>query len=259
MTVHYHGTPISPRAELLKLAGKNFCVSFFDPRDVDVCHQLGQSVLLDNGAYSYWTRNKGEQPFGGWYNDEYHYRGYKSSALYRQYVDWCEKWTAHRSTWCIIPDTIDAGAAGAEQNENLILCWPQSIISKAQAAPVWHVDEPVDRLLFLVTKGWPRICIGSAGRFANVGDDNWRRRMDHVFNRLCKGTGRVPVWLHMLRGMKLCRPEWGYPFASVDSTDVARNFKDGFPINIKARAENWDKDQCKSSWNPRMEQMEMEH
>jgi hypothetical protein len=28
MTLHYHGTPLSPTTELMKLAGKCFCVPF---------------------------------------------------------------------------------------------------------------------------------------------------------------------------------------------------------------------------------------
>ncbi|PLU16204.1 MULTISPECIES: hypothetical protein [Sinorhizobium] len=41
--IHYHGTPISPVAALLELAGRHFCVSFARPDDVVRCHQIGQS------------------------------------------------------------------------------------------------------------------------------------------------------------------------------------------------------------------------
>lgn len=37
MTVHCHGTPLTPRSELVRMAGKHFCVSFADPRDGDWC------------------------------------------------------------------------------------------------------------------------------------------------------------------------------------------------------------------------------
>jgi hypothetical protein len=253
MTIHYHGTPITPRSELLKLSGRHFCVSFKNPRDIDVCHQIGQSVMLDNGAFSYWMAGNGEQPFGGYYSDDKNFRGYRGTELYFRYVEWCEKWCEYQTTWCIIPDAIDSGA---EENERLMDLWPLKSISKRQAAPVWHLDESVDRLETLITNrgGWPRICIGSAGRFANVGDASWRRRIDHVFNRISNAYGRVP-YLHMLRGMQLCRPEWGYPFASLDSTDVAQNH--AVNGNIVARADGWDGSQCPPIWTPRMEQKEL--
>ena len=253
MTLHYHGTPITPRSELLRLAGHSFCVSFKNPNDVEVCHQIGESVMLDNGAFSFWKAGNGEQPYGEWYNDHKNWRGYRATGLYSRYVEWCVKWTAYRTTWVVIPDAIDAGA---EVNENLMNLWPLNEVSKQQSAPVWHLDEPIDRLKFLITNrgGWPKICIGSAGRFANVGDAAWRRRMDHVFNRIATTYGRVP-WLHMLRGMQLCRPEWGYPFASLDSTDVAQNHH--ISKNARARAESWNAAQCPAEWHPRMEQQEL--
>ena len=40
-----------------ELAGKNFCVSFAKPQDVKTCHAIGQSVMLDNGAFSVWKRD----------------------------------------------------------------------------------------------------------------------------------------------------------------------------------------------------------
>lgn len=52
--IHYHGTPITPRAVLHELAGRNFCVPFSDARDVGICHEIGQSVMIDNGAFSFW-------------------------------------------------------------------------------------------------------------------------------------------------------------------------------------------------------------
>jgi hypothetical protein len=58
VVIHYFGTPITPRPALHALAGRSFCVSFADPRDVEVCHEIGESVMLDNGAYSFWTQDR---------------------------------------------------------------------------------------------------------------------------------------------------------------------------------------------------------
>ena len=44
--IHYHGTPITPRSELMKMAGKCFCVSYAESRDADWCLKNGQSILF---------------------------------------------------------------------------------------------------------------------------------------------------------------------------------------------------------------------
>ena len=56
--LHYHGTPITPKAELEKLKGKHFCVSYADPRAADWCVSNAQSIMWDNGAFSTYTRGK---------------------------------------------------------------------------------------------------------------------------------------------------------------------------------------------------------
>ncbi len=225
--LHYHGTPISPRAVLGKLAGRCFCVSYAAPQDVAVCHEIGQSVMLDNGAFSFWRQGKATDWHG--------------------YYDWAERWLEHPTTWAVIPDVID----GAEEdNDRLLIQWFQRRLPKG--APVWHMHEPIDRLKRLA-HGYERVCIGSSGQYATVGDDRWRRRMDEAMNALC-GSGPVPVWLHMLRGMALSGSE--YPFASVDSTDVARNHNR--PQNDALEmALRWDGRQNPGRWAWR-EQLELE-
>lgn len=219
--IHYHGTPITPRTVLGRLAGRSFCVSYADPRDVTVCHQIGQSVMLDNGAFTFWKQGKAT----GWDG----------------YAAWVEPWLDYKTTWCVIPDVIDGTV---EENDRLIVGWPRSLFP--QSAPVWHLHEPIDRLLELAWR-WPRVCIGSSGQYATVGDGKWHRRMERAMNRLC-GNGPVPVWLHMLRGMALAGSE--YPFSSVDSTDVARNHN--LPRNDALEmALRWDGKQCPARWSVR--------
>jgi hypothetical protein len=104
------------------------------------------------------------------------------------------------------------------------------------------MHESIDRLKSLCD-AWERVCIGSSSEYAEVGADKWHRRMTEAMNAICK-TGRVPAWLHMLRGMAAA--QWGYPFASVDSTDIARNHNRGVP---PARmADRWDAVQCAPFW-----------
>jgi hypothetical protein len=214
--IHYHGTPISPRTVLLSLTGRCFCVSYARPEDVEVCHEIGQSVMLDNGAFSVWRRGA-EPDWPGYYT-------------------WAEPWLEHRTTWAVIPDVIDGDT---DANDQLIREWPFG----DRGAPVWHMHEPIDRLLGLADS-WPRVCVGSSGTYATVGDDRWHRRMEEAMNALC-GNGPAPVWLHMLRGMALATGP--YPFASADSTDIARNHNR--PQNTaRAMADRWDGLQTPARW-----------
>lgn len=213
--IHYHGTPITPHSVLAGMGGRSFCVSYAEPRQVAVCHEIGQSVMLDNGAFSFWKTGK-QTDWDGYY-------------------EWVEPWLQHHTTWAVIPDVIDGTV---EENDRLVAEWPYP----EKGAPVWHLHEPVDRLLELAR--FPRVCVGSSGDYATVGDAKWHRRMEQAMNALC-GDGPSPVWLHMLRGMALAGSH--YPFASVDSTDVARNHNR--PQNdALSMALRWDALQCPSSW-----------
>lgn len=232
MTLHYHGTPITPPARLEELAGRNFCVSYADSRDAARCHSLGQSVMLDNGAFTFW-RKAGLQMHPDWWHT---------------YYGWAEPWLEYHTTWAVIPDVID----GTEEENDLQLAkWFQRRLPRG--APVWHMHESLDRLKRLCV-GYERVCIGSSGQYATVGSPSWHRRMEEAMNELC-GNGPPPVWLHMLRGMAMVNE--GYPFASVDSTDVAQNHSR--PQNTPERmAARWDAIQAPSRWRLRGRQLEIE-
>ena len=196
--IHYHGTPLTPRSALYTMAGKNFCVSFANPEDANVCLQIGQSVLWDNGAYSLFTRGQ--------------------DVDWGKYYKWLEGKLGHPH-WAVIPDVIDGGE---RENNKLISEWPHPY---DLSAPVWHLDESISRLLRL-TQSFRRVCFGSSGRYWQIGTVEWERRMDDAFNALAK-EGHLP-WVHMLRGLGLGGKRW--PFASADSANVARNYKDGFVL-----------------------------
>ncbi len=225
MTIHYHGLPVTPLAVLYELAGNHFCVSHAYPEQVRIAHEIGQSVVLDNGAFSAWRQGKG--------------------VNWPSFYAWCETWFAYPNTWGIIPDVITGTEA---QQDLLIRQWPHG----SSGAPVWHMHESVERLLGLIER-WPRVCIGSSNEYAVVLSDMWRARMDETWNAIVKTFGRTP-WIHMLRGMQLVFHPW--PFASVDSTDVARNHNR--PQNsAKAMADRWNARQCPGIWVPTMEQMDL--
>ncbi len=229
--IHYHGTPITPRSVLHTLAGKNFCVSYAANQDVATCHQIGQSVMLDNGAFSLWKLN----------SKAYTY-------VWDAFYSWAQPWLEFHTTWAVIPDVIGGSES---ENDRLVSQWFALMGSYRQAAPVWHLHESLDRLQRLV-RGFDRVCFGSSGAYAVIGNPRWNARMNEVFNLICKGSGRPPAQIHMLRGMSLAGSI--YPFTSVDSTDVARNHNR--PQNTaKAMADMWDAQQCPARWVAAAEQM----
>jgi hypothetical protein len=224
LTIHYHGTPLTPRDQLWLMAGKNFCVSFANPSDADVCLRIGQSVMWDNGAFSLHTRGKPVD----W------------AAYYR----WLEPRLGHPH-WAVIPDVIDGDV---EANAELVRQWP---FRREVAAPVWHLAEPLDVLLGLA-QDFGRVCFGSSGAYWQVGSDAWSRRTDEAFNELAR-RGPLP-WVHMLRGMAVAGKRW--PFASVDSVNVARNFKDTDSCP-EAMARVIDAVQCPIRWKTQPQQMDL--
>jgi len=219
---------------LFELAGRNFCVPFSDPRDLEMCHQIGQSVMIDNGAFYYWKRNKLQNTPHSW------------SSYYR----WVRPWLDFHTTWCVIPDVIDGTE---EENDALIQEWCSNVgVMGMRAAPVWHIHESFRRLDCLIA-GWPRICFGSSGEYAQLNTTRWNNRMNEVFNHICRGRGVTPSWIHMLRGMSLAGSD--YPLSSVDSTDVAQNH--WIKNNPDERAKKWDALQCPAIWTTKAEQMPM--
>jgi hypothetical protein len=219
--MHYHGTPITPRSKLYELAGRNFCVSYSDPRDVEVCHQIGQSVMLDNGAFSAWTQGR--------------------AVDWQEWYDWVQPWLEYRTTWAVLPDSIDGDE---HTNDHLASEWAWMLSGLGQVVPVWHLHENISRLSRLVDQ-FGRVCFGSSGDYRDVGTDKWHRRVAKAFDTLSDDFGRVP-WVHMLRGMSLSGGI--YPFASVDSTDVARNHKRQHN-NARAMADRWDSLNCRARWH----------
>ena len=218
MTIHYHGLPITPTdPAMLALSGKHFCVSYADPRQVKRAHEIGQSVMLDNGAFTAFTQKR----VMDW------------SKVYA----WMDPWLDYATTWAVIPDEIDAGS---QAQDALLRDWP---FGKRKGAPVWHTSEPLDRLLRLVDDGWDKVCFGSTDEHWHVMGKEWRLRMDETFTLLANTYKRTP-WIHMLRGMNAVKSV--YPFASVDSTDVGRNHnRKKNPLEM---AERWDAMQCPPGW-----------
>lgn len=192
--IHYHGTPITPKSELLGMRGRHFCVSFAEPRDIDECMRIGQSLMLDNGAFTAFTQGRPLDVFG--------------------FYAWVEQHLSHPH-WAVVPDVIEGTI---EQQRDMMRGWP---FPKDLSAPVWHLGLSIDWLLELIDE-WPRICLGSSAEYWKVGSPAWTSRMDEVFEAITSRRRYLP-WIHGMRMLSQSGERW--PLASADSTNVARNYK----------------------------------
>jgi hypothetical protein len=206
------------------MAGKHFCVSFANPGDADWCLAHGQSVMWDNGAFTAYTQGKDFDPAA--------------------FAAWVEPRLGHPH-WAVVPDVIDGDVDAQRERAKT---WPHP---RDLSAPVWHLHLSIEWLKELADN-WPKVCFGSSGAFWQVGSEAWERRVDEAFNAL-ERTGRRP-WVHMLRGLAMAGDRW--PFASADSVNVARNFKDTNTCPERM-ARRIDAVQCPVRWNMRPQTVDM--
>lgn len=190
--IHYHGTPITPKHALESMAGEHFCISYFRPDSLKTCQRIGQSLMLDNGAFSCKTRGV---PFD-----------------LHGFYEWVDPILGHPH-WAVVPDVIDGTV---EQQREMVKTWP---FGKQFGIPVWHLAMPIDYLLELAND-WGRVCFGSSGMYWQVGSPAWSARMDEAFNALARAFNRLP-WIHGMRMLGQGGNQW--PLSSADSTTVALN------------------------------------
>ena len=197
------------------LRGRHALIPYPRPEDLGCALDVCQTIVVDNGAFSAWKSGK---PILDWH----------------PYYEWLESFYRHPAfQWAIIPDVID----GDEQaNDELIEEWPEHI----PGVPVWHLHESLDRLERLISEiRWRCVAWGSSGEFHQPGAEKWKRRMLEAMEVACDEHGMMRKPGH---GLRMADPSIAtkYPFASVDSTNVAQN-KGGnrvypFPSDIQ-RAE----------------------
>lgn len=194
--IHYHGLPITPGTACATAvsAGHAF-VSFAHPDQLGIAIEVCQSFALDNGAFSAW---RGGAPITDWW----------------PYYEWVMDIRRRPGfDFAVIPDVIDGDEAA---NDALVEAWPL----ETEGAPVWHMHESIERLVRLCE--WPRVCIGSSGQFATVGDARWWGRIAEAMNAICDDDGFPRTKVH---GLRMLDPEVfsRLPFASADSTNIGRN------------------------------------
>lgn len=205
-----HGTPITPRSQLEKMRGASFCVSYYAPDQLNDCIGLlgpDSMLLLDNGAFSAWRK--------GCTMDD---------AYWQRYWDWATDILSHvDQAVAVIPDVIDGDAA-----ENMAMI--NAALDRVQHAehrlmPVWHLHESLDELQQIVELGFRWIAFGSSGQYSVVGTPAWDARIDAAFatiHQACDRFDELHPRVHMMRGLGQL-PRGRHPFASADSTNVARN------------------------------------
>ena len=208
--IRYHGTPITPDAAAVQiLKGRHGLVSFERTEQLGLVAEMCQSFVLDNGAFSHWRAGKG-------------------SVDAVAYAAWVRDWFRHPGfDWCLIPDIID----GSEQdNRTLIEEW-MAVNPDLESVPVWHLHESLEWLRWLAAN-FGRVAFGSSGDFSQPGSEAWEERMNKAFAVVCDEHGRPTVKVH---GLRMMDPTLfsRFPFASVDSCNVARN------IGIDAKWESF--------------------
>lgn len=199
--IHYHGTPVGgSRQDTARfLMGRHALVPFIRPDDLSPVLECCQSFVLDNSAFSYWQKGKGEVPF-------------------LEYVNWVSSVSRHPNfDWCLIPDKID----GTEkENSDLVNRWLRMGVD-AKGVPVWHMHESLDWLDYLV-KNFEWVAFGSSGQWATPGTSGWWKRIAEAMEVACDTEGRPRAKFH---GLRMLDPAifTKLPFSSADSTNASVN------------------------------------
>lgn len=195
--IHYHGLPVTPvGACVTAVSGGHAFVSFAHADQLPIAVEVCQSFALDNGAFSAW---KSGGPVTDW-------------SAYYEWVGGLMRYP--HCDFAVIPDVI---GGSEDDNDALLAEWPHGDFG----APVWHLQSSLERLERLCAD-YPRVCLGSSGEYATVGDAKWWDRMAQAMNAICDADGFPPTKLH---GLRMLNPEVfsRLPFASADSTNIGRN------------------------------------
>lgn len=196
--IPYIGLPITPEpCAYVAIRGGHAFVSYFRPDQLSLAAEVCQSFAIDNGAFSAWRSGNPVKDWAAFYD----------WAADCQRIPTCD--------FAVVPDVIDGTE---EQNDALLAEWP---LPRHFGAPVWHLHESLERLVRLVNE-WPRVCFGSSGEFDTPGSPAWWDRMRLAMLVACDMRGRPLAKFH---GLRMLNPKifTRLPFASADSTNIARN------------------------------------
>lgn len=202
--IHYHGGPMWGGEECFNALYKDRCalVSFARPEQLKKVVKVAKSVVLDNGAFSTWKKQKKSGEILCW------------DAHWTRYYLWIVKWIG-LIDWFIIPDVIEGSE---DENDRLVDRVPASLVNKA--VPVWHSDESLDRLASLC-KRFNRVAIGLCGPHRITMSKAAQDRLQEAFTRIYVEES-IEVKIHGLR-MLDGRVLGKFPLDSGDSSFVAVN------------------------------------
>lgn len=195
--IHYHGTPITPNTACAKvLRSRHAFVSYLHNSQLDIVIEQCQSFAVDNGAFSAWKSGK----VIDW-------------SLYYQWVDKIKN--LPNFDFAVIPDVIDGDEIA---NDDLIKDCP---IDYKYMSPVWHMHESIERFYDLCHR-FSRVCIGSSGEFATVGNKQWWARINLAISEVLDDYGQPITKLH---GLRMLNPNvfTRLPLSSADSTNIGQN------------------------------------
>lgn len=195
--IHYHGGPITPLPAAHRAwQGGHAFISYARPDQLDMIGAITQSFAVDNGAFSFWKSGR--------------------SIDWNDYYRWLADVINHpRCDFAIIPDVIDGSEA---ENDELIQSCP---FPAHRMAPVWHINEPITRLIRLAGE-YPRVCIGSSGVFDVKTPRKFIGRIKTAIRFICDEKDQPICKLH---GLRMLNPKifTRIPLSSADSTNIAMN------------------------------------
>ena len=212
----YHGTPITPNSVFEEhMRFRNALVSFARTDQFKLSLVHAKEIMIDNGAFSIWTKNKRSKN--------------PKKMNWDSYFSWIDNVYAEITDY-IIPDVIDGSEA-----ENDYLLTEDNLMT---GIPVWHVNESFDRLERLASD-YHYIAFGSAGEYGTLGTAKWHDKVGQAMKILSDDDGYPKIKVHMLRCLnhKIFSM---YPFYSGDSTNLARNHARDTPEKILERLQDKD-------------------
>jgi hypothetical protein len=207
-----YGLPLNPMPKLNELAGASFCVSY-GTRD-KLGKQLDQAIelvgeqgvlLVDNGAFSAFQAGINTMTDAAYLN------GYADWA--NDILDRCPQAIA------VLPDVI----GGSWQDNAALVTKTSHWFPFDRAMPIWHLDEPLEYLAWLLREGYGYIGFGSSGEFFNTDSPAWTARIEQALalvDQLVEDEDILRPRIHMMRAQKHAHR---FDFDSSDSTNVAVN------------------------------------
>lgn len=212
----FHGTPVTPNSIFIDhLRFRNVLISYARPDQFKLAKVHAKEIMIDNGAFSIWNKNKRlKNP---------------KPTTWDAYYEWIDEIYADITEF-ILPDVID----GSEAENDALL----KDCSLMNGIPVWHVNESFERLERLASD-YPYIAFGSAGEYGTLGTKKWHDKVGKAMRIISDTEGYPQVKVHMLRCLN--HKIFGmYPFESGDSTNLARNHARDTPEKILNRLSDKD-------------------